>query len=141
MDIEPNFLQLGYDLFLDSGKILSKLLAADIVNGDDPLWDTLKGTQDVIHTANFFHLWNLHTQHHVSKTISGLLRPAAGSMIVSSSIGAIEARDLHFVNRDNSMYCHSPQSLRDLRKRLGADVGTKFVVDALLMDLDKDTRF
>ena len=141
MDIEPRFLQLGYDLFLDSGNIFSKFLAADILGDDEPLWPKLKGTQDLFHTTNFFHLWNLHTQYHVFKNVAELLRPMAESTIVGSSLGAVEARDAYFVNGHEPRYCHSPQSLRDVWEQLGAKMDMTFVVEIVLMDIDKDMRF
>jgi len=58
LDLEPEFLELGYDLFADREFFKGQMIAGNIFDEfpDSPV-ASLKGTIDIAHAASFFHLF------------------------------------------------------------------------------------
>jgi hypothetical protein len=76
----------------------------------------LHGHVSAIHASSFFHLFLEDQQLQLGRALAGLLSPEPGSMIFGSH-GALPTkgfRPLKNFSDDGSMFCHSPESWRDL---------------------------
>lgn len=73
----------------------------------------LKGHVSAIHTSSFFHLFSEPLQRLVAERLASLLSPEPGSMIFGAHIGLPE-KGLRPSPRGSSMFCHSPESWREM---------------------------
>ncbi|KAI0356234.1 hypothetical protein OH77DRAFT_1495580 [Trametes cingulata] len=79
----------------------------------------LHGHVAAIHASSFFHLFNEEQQAHLAHALAGLLCPLPGSMLIGSH-GALPEKGLRTdtLGPDGSqylsMFCHSPDSWREL---------------------------
>ena len=58
-DLEPAFINLGYDLFQDRDKLRATMLSGDVladINTPDDL-TVLEGKMDIVHAASLLHSW------------------------------------------------------------------------------------
>lgn len=133
-DLEQGFIDMGYELFKDRGKLQSKFLVANIFDANSALADW-RGKFDMVYAGSFFHLWGLEDQIKVSKAVAGLLRPEKGSMILGRQIGAVEPTEQNFPT--GIMYRHNVESFQKMWKEIGDDIGATFTVEARLKSLDE----
>lgn len=137
-DLRKEYVELGYRLFRDHDRLQSRFLTADIFDDPSPLTE-LRGTFDVVYTGSFFHLFDYEDQIRVSKAVAQLLRPVKGSFIAGRQIGALNAAAHdHRTNPTGKMYRHNPESLKDMWKKIGDDLGVTFFVEATLHELSHD---
>lgn len=138
-DLQPGFIDMGYKLFKDQGRLQSKFLIADIFDSNSEL-AKLKEQFNIVYTGSFFHLWGLEGQRKVSKAVASLLKPEKGSMILGRQIGAVEAAEQ--TSATGTMYRHNVESLKQLWKEIGDELGATFSVEAKLQELhDMHSRF
>ncbi|KAL6703698.1 hypothetical protein ACN47E_009392 [Coniothyrium glycines] len=133
-DLQADFIDLGYRLFKDGGKLKANFLMADIFDASSTLQD-LKGKIDIIFAGSFFHLWGYEKQIQVSKAVAALLCPKPGSMILGRQVGAVEAAEQ--VSATGTMYRHNVESLRKQWQEIGKDLGIEFQVEASLQCLSQ----
>ncbi|CAO2657113.1 Nn.00g032390.m01.CDS01 [Neocucurbitaria sp. VM-36] len=132
-DLQAGFIEMGYKLFKDQGKLQSKFLVADIFDSNSEL-AKMGGQFDIVYAGSFFHLWGLEDQRKVSKAVANLLRPETGSMILGRQIGAVDAAEQ--ISATGTMYRHNVESFKKLWKEIGDDLGVTFSVEATLQMLD-----
>lgn len=133
-DLEAEFIDLGYELFKDRGKLNARFLTADIFDSHSVLME-IKGQVDIIYAGSFFHLWGLEKQKEACKKVVSLLRPQPGSMIVGRQIGAVEAAEQ--ASATGTMYKHNAGSFKKMWKDIGAELGVQFAVQAQLKSLNE----
>ncbi|KAF2110467.1 hypothetical protein BDV96DRAFT_584037 [Lophiotrema nucula] len=134
-DLREDFINLGYELFLDRDTLKTKFLTADIFDTSSALTE-LKGNLDIIYAGSFFHLFGYDEQVKVSKLVASLLRPRKGSTILGRQVGAVSAEEkIHTTNAGNKMYRHNIESLKEQWKQIGNDLGVSFIVEAKLEPL------
>ncbi|KAI8938729.1 hypothetical protein NX059_004597 [Plenodomus lindquistii] len=134
-DLQSGFIDAGYKLFRDQGKLQTKFLVADIFDSSSAL-TTVKGELDMIFAGSFFHLWGYEKQIEVSKAVAALLRPVPGSLILGRQIGAVTA--VKMTSATGTMYRHNVESFTKLWKQIGDDLGVKFSIQAKLKELAGD---
>ena len=76
-DLQPRFLDLGYELFDDRDRIKSKatFVAGDMLQENDARLEELTGRVDIIYSAAFFHLFEREAQIRAAKRMVRFLRP------------------------------------------------------------------
>jgi hypothetical protein len=76
-DLQPRFLDLGYELFRDRdhNKSRATFVAGDMVQETDARLDTLTGKIDVIYASDFFHLFKREAQIKAAKRMVRFLKP------------------------------------------------------------------
>ncbi|KDQ63332.1 hypothetical protein JAAARDRAFT_29353 [Jaapia argillacea MUCL 33604] len=76
----------------------------------------LRGYISAIHASSFFHLFSEDLQRELGERLASLLSPLPGSIIFGSHIGLLEKGLIHGegARAGFSMFCHSPQSWREL---------------------------
>jgi len=93
-DYQQGFLDCGHDLFKDRDRLEKQFFTADLINGIDEVdakRGELKGRMDIIHAANFLHLFDLDTQYKVAKNIFYFLSDKPGSLIIGSQTGRVKS--------------------------------------------------
>ncbi|KAL9095564.1 MAG: hypothetical protein Q9165_001996 [Trypethelium subeluteriae] len=88
-DLRPDFIELGYELFLDKQTFGATFLPADIFDPNSDL-KQLDGTIDIIQTSSFFHLFDRDTQIRLAKRVVALLKPQKDSLIFGRQVGNVE---------------------------------------------------
>ena len=81
LDIEGPLIDVGYDLFMDRGKIKSTFIVGDVYNPDTN-WDSLVGKMDIINASAFFHLFPWPKQVEACCLLVRFGRPRAGTVII-----------------------------------------------------------
>ncbi|AEO69857.1 uncharacterized protein THITE_2056534 [Thermothielavioides terrestris NRRL 8126] len=74
-DLQPRFLDLGYELFRDRAKSTATFLAGDMLKEDDSRLQGLDGKVDIIYASAFFHLFRREGQVRVAKRMVRFLNP------------------------------------------------------------------
>jgi hypothetical protein len=67
----------------------------------------------VIHTSSLFHLFDEEKQANLAKRLASLLSPEPGSVIFGSH-GGLPSKGTRFETANHSMFCHGPDSWKDL---------------------------
>ena len=93
----------------------------------------LVGRLSAIHTSAFFHLFPEEKQLELARRVAPLLAPAPGSVIFGAhgglpQKGERDRRNSHGIH----MFCHSPQSWKELWEGIFAEAGAKVEVKARL---------
>lgn len=117
-DIQPSFLELGYDLFGDRDTTKATYLATDMLkNGDDCL-NQLEGKIDVIYAANFFHLFEQHDQFKAATRIIKLLnRKNPNAFIFGINYGPKDTENIW------KKYILDQETWREMWQDVSASVG------------------
>ncbi|GIC84224.1 uncharacterized protein Aud_000038 [Aspergillus udagawae] len=87
IDLRPEFIDLGYDLFRDRNTLKSHFIIADIL-ADKPLAiSQLSGSINIVHASFLFHLFNWDQQVFIAKRALALLCARPDSLIIGQNIG------------------------------------------------------
>ena len=139
-DLHQEFLDLGYELFRDRGRLTSRFFAGDIV-ADEPIFEQLYGKLNIIHVASFFHLFSLPTQIRITKRLVNMLRPIPGSLIFGRQTGNVKAGVYQHVSQaEANMWRHNVSSWEELWATVSKETGTEWKVDARLESTDGFVR-
>ncbi|KAF2867678.1 hypothetical protein BDV95DRAFT_172554 [Massariosphaeria phaeospora] len=129
VDLMNDFMEIGYDLFLDKATLKTTFMAADVFEKDSEL-NRLDGEIDIVHAASFFHLFGWEGQLQAAKRMVSLVKPKPGSLIVGRHIGNINPGE------EASKFMHDADSFALLWKQVGEETATSWEVDARLGDKD-----
>lgn len=132
-DLRMEFMELGYDLFLDKETLKTKFIAGDVFDPDASI-KQLDGKIDIIHAAAFFHLFNWDGQVKIAKRFVSLLNPEAGVLVIGRQMANFEAGEYSFSNK--TVYRHNDESFKRMWKLVGDETGTNWQVDARISDSD-----
>lgn len=140
-DLKGDFIDIGYDLFLDRATLKTKFIEADVFDPESKL-KPLDGTVDIVHAAAFFHLFDWDNQVTAAKRVVQLLKTQPGSMVVGRQIGNIDAHPIVYrFNSGKQMFIHNVESFAKLWKQVGDETNTKWEVEACLEDDELTEKF
>lgn len=125
-DIEPEFLEIGYELFMDAPGAM-RLEAADIF--DDEAWteNEMKQRCAVVHAGYFLHLFSYQRQLLAAKRLVGYLERKKGNTIVGRMIGS-RAPGEYTHPTVGIMMRHDRESFGRFWKRVAEETGLKLDV-------------
>jgi SAM-dependent methyltransferase len=136
-DLEPRFVDIGYDLFRDGDKFKGTFVIGDLLklkqgnqidgdgDGEEGL-DALDGKMTFIHAASFFHLFTWDEQVRAASRLFGFLDPARQDvMIFGRQVGTMLPRDKGKAGSDK-VYLHNTDSWQMLWDEVGERTGTKW---------------
>lgn len=127
-DIEPRFVELGYDLFRDAGKLGATFVIGDLLDPDDNRLDRLAGQFTIIHADSFFHLLSWTRQIYAAKRLVSWLKPGArNTFIYGKHIGTTEV-PYEGMEMANEPYIHSQESFQRLWDEVGQLTNTRWRV-------------
>ena len=130
VDIEPDFFELGYQLFRDRDKMHAKFICADLTDPSIPQIEPFVSSIDIICVNSFFHLFDLETQKAVALHLVRLTKPKAGSMIFGFQLGTTKPGEQPATYTNNVVFLHNSESFGTFWKEVGASTGSKWRVDA-----------
>lgn len=123
VDLQPGFLNIGYDLFRDKDTSQATFIAADMLERDESL-APLHGKMDIIYAANFFHLFERHDQIKAAKQMIKLLNKDNPDVLVFGKNQGIAGKDDGW-----KKYILDAQGWRDLWMQVGAETGTEWTTE------------
>jgi len=136
MDLCPEFIELGYELFLDREALpahfiapVDILLLGEVGMANDETVRLLEGKMDVIHLGYFLHLFNWEDQIRAAKNIAKFLSPAKGSLIVGHQVESRVSGEflLPWTEYEEiSAFRHNKTSFKELWKQVPGEWEVKF---------------
>jgi hypothetical protein len=129
-DLSTDFINLGYELFLDKDTLQVRFIPTDIFDDHSELATNFSGQMDIIHASNFFHLFERDTQVDVAKRVLKLLRPKPGSLIVGTQAGSTMAQNYTWGKDRQVSFFDNPTTWKELWDQVGRETGLQLQVDA-----------
>ncbi|TQS33819.1 hypothetical protein Golomagni_05824 [Golovinomyces magnicellulatus] len=128
-DLEPRFIDLGYDMFRDKEKLGARFIEGDMLDPDDHKLNELYGKVTIIHADSFLHLFNRMQQGYVVKRLIKFLKPETKNALIYGRQAGYESG--HVDNNSNDLpYIHTRETFQALWDEAGAETGTRWKVDA-----------
>jgi hypothetical protein len=126
--LESQYLELGYELFLDRDTFKAKFIVADILDSQSPLQE-LDGKMDIVYIGLFLHLFDLDEQRKICERIVKLLRNEKGVMVLGTQVGNTKPKDVPF-GEAKKVFRHDEKSFEKLWKEVGEKTDTEWKVTA-----------
>ena len=126
--MESQYLELGYELFLDRDTFRAKLIEADIFDEQGPLQE-IDGKMDIVHIGLFLHLFDLGGQRKICERIVKLLKNEKGVLVLGTQVGSTQPKDVPFGEAKN-VFRHDEKTFEELWKEVGEKTGTVWKVTA-----------
>ncbi|KAI1131160.1 hypothetical protein F5Y10DRAFT_90858 [Nemania abortiva] len=140
-DIEPRFIDIGYDLFRDRRKFRGSFVVGDLLRPDNPTssssnssspgseaLDALDGKMTLIHATSFFHLFTWGDQVRAAVRLVRFLRAdRADVMVFGRHVGTVAPRwDGGGKAGSDKVYLHNGESWQRLWDEVGERTGTRW---------------
>ena len=130
---DPNFIAPPYDPFASIEEVpdFSRPLPSlrDLTS-----LKQLRGRIDAIHASSFFHLFPEEKQRELALITASLLSPEPGSVIFGQHVSKPEKGFRDEAGETYKMFCHSPESWKDLWESVFKEKGD-IIVDATLQEV------
>ncbi|KAI1437072.1 hypothetical protein GGR50DRAFT_686068 [Xylaria sp. CBS 124048] len=129
-DVEPRFIDVGYDLFGDRGRFKGRFIIGNLLapGAGDRRLDALDGKMTFIHAGSFFHLFTWDDQVRAAARMVRFLDPGRPDvMLFGRHVGTIAPRD-HGRAGSDQIYLHSAETWQELWDEVGARTGTRWKV-------------
>jgi len=139
-DLRMDFINLGYDLFLDKDKFHAHFIAADILDPESDLIKRLTGKVDMVYTGSFLHLFDWEEQVEVAKQIAKLLRPKPGSLIMGRQIGNKKPGSYPRRSGGGFRFRHDESTLVKMWEEVTQTTNVKFKVESSMLPLPSVNR-
>lgn len=134
MDLQPEFLELGHELFQDREKSEATFVPGNIFDEDDEGLKSLDGKMDIVQASSFFHLFDWDGQVKAAKRIVKFFKPdIKNGLIFGRMVGSQEATIKEGLI-GNKRFIHNKASLQCMFDEVGTATGTKWKVEAELWD-------
>ncbi|KAI1772148.1 hypothetical protein F4818DRAFT_176098 [Hypoxylon cercidicola] len=127
-DLEPRFLDTGFDLFMDRDTSKTTFVAGDLLkDGDGDLnLKVLDGKMSIIHATSFFHLFTWEKQVRAAMRIVRFLDPDDTEvMIFGRQVGTTTPGDREG-NGGYKRYLHNAETWQNLWDEVGRLTGTSW---------------
>ena len=136
-DLRAEFINLGYDLFLDRRTIKSTFIPANIFDKDSAL-SQLTGQMSIVYAGAFFHLFGWDDQFEIAKRVVRLLKPQPGAMLIGRQLGNVKPG--YFAESgypgEKGRFRHNDRSWAELWFKVGEATDSKWKVDAMIEVFD-----
>ena len=131
-DLHSELWDIGFDLFRDRETMKARFIQADIFDPDTPLWE-LNGKIDIILTCQFLHLFSWKQQIEAVEKMIDMSRP--GTCLLGYQIGRLQPVEVQ--TPWGLMFYHNVDSFKELWRQIARATGTKWVLDATMVDLSQ----
>ncbi|KAL2826215.1 hypothetical protein BDW59DRAFT_161054 [Aspergillus cavernicola] len=129
-DIQQDFLNLGYELFLDRTTLPEfQLIAADILDKQSALFTRLAGKLNIAYISLFLHVFDFETQVSVAENVLDLLAAEPGSLIVCRVTACRDQNVLTATKGRMPYYYHDLASWERLWDQVARNTGLKLSID------------
>lgn len=129
-DIQQEFLNLGYELFLDRATLPeSHLIASDILDKRSPLFTHLSGKLNIVYISLFLHVFDFEQQITVVENVLDLFAAEPGSLIVCRVTACHDQRVLKATTERMPYFYHDRASWKQLWEVVQRKTGVKLSID------------
>jgi len=136
-DLQMEFMNLGYDLFLDKDTLKTKFIASDIFDpGSD--FGQLNSSIDIVNAASFFHLFDWEQQVWCAKRVTEILKDVPGVLVIGRQMGSENAGPYTSATDKKTRYWHNEESFKRMWKQVGDETGSEWEVDVRGKDMSVD---
>ena len=125
-ELESQYLDLGYELFLDKNTFGAKLIVADIFDDPGPLAE-IDGKMEIVYIGLFLHLFDLDEQRKICERIVRLLKNEKGVLVLGTQVGNTKPKDVPF-GAAKKVFRHDEKSFENLWKEVGEKTGSEWKV-------------
>ncbi len=141
LDVNDEFIEVGYDLFQDRDRIASQFVIGDILSpsaSTDFALSKVRNRMDYIWAGSVIHLFDYEGQVRLSKRIVEiLLRGKKGNVIFGRQVGHINPGEMaHNAVVSATMYRHDERTWRELWDKVGHETGTKWKVEVWMKPIE-----
>ncbi|KAH8693009.1 hypothetical protein BGW36DRAFT_399749 [Talaromyces proteolyticus] len=134
LDLERDYINLGFELFNDQQKLRSVFLAQDFAE-DTPEISRLAKRIKIINSGYFMHLWNWEKQLNAAKRMIQLVLPGSGSIICGVHFGSQSAGMWKNVPPGfEEMFLHNRESLSKLWNQAEKETKTSWKFECVEED-------
>lgn len=128
-DLQPLFLDLGYELFRDGDKSKSQAtyVAGDMLKEDDARLDVLTGKIDIVYAASFFHLFERDDQIRAAKRVVSFLKPESTNALIFGCNGGPKCTGWE-------KYVLDTESWKSMWDEVGEATGTQWRTESVVDD-------
>lgn len=120
-DLEPAFIDLGYELFCDRDKLRATMMSGDVFTApsspEGKNLTELKGKMDIIHAAYLLHSWGWDDMVIAAKRLVTLTRKEPGSLVVDD-LGSLDPGKYPMLTRKVYNYRHEEESMERFWKQI-----------------------
>ncbi|KAI1869679.1 uncharacterized protein JN550_005660 [Neoarthrinium moseri] len=128
-DLEPRFLEMGYEMFRDKGRLRSMFVAGDVLDHDDDPKDPLRlldGKMTIIHAASFFHLFTWDDQVAAATRLVRFLKPGDKNAFIFGRQVGCEDPGYQQGPKGYTRYLHNAASWQKMWNEVGQQTGTRW---------------
>lgn len=133
-DLEPAFLDLGYELFLDRDELHAQMLSGDVLADsmapDGKGLKAVEGKMDIVHAASLLHSWGWDDMVTATKRLVSLTRKLPGSMIIGNQMGSLDAGQYPMPTGTGLNYRHNVESMERFWAQVGKETGSSWKVES-----------
>ncbi|GAB7356667.1 hypothetical protein MBLNU459_g7381t2 [Dothideomycetes sp. NU459] len=126
-ELEAEYIDLGYEFFLDRDRLQSRFIVADVFDLAGPL-EELHGKIDIIQIGLFLHQFDWADQKKALEHVVRISKPSKGSMVVGRQVGSlIPASDDSGKrsNKQQGLYGkYTPRQMQDSELEIESGNGT-----------------
>ncbi|MCJ1287312.1 hypothetical protein MMC26_006660 [Xylographa opegraphella] len=131
-DLEPAFIDMGYELFRDKGNLDAHFLSGNLLADDSSTGGqelaSLDGKMDVVHVASVLHCWAWDDMVVAAKRLVSLTSKDPGSLIVGNQMGSLDAGQYEMPTGTGYNYRHNEESMERFWQQVGEETNSKWKV-------------
>lgn len=132
-ELQSEFINLGYELFLDRDTFDAKFLVADIFDRENPLKE-LDGKINMMYIGEFLHLFNFADQVMACERIVAMMTPGKGAMLFGGQSAHENAKEISGISSSRQVFKHNVRSFKKMWVEIGEKTGSTWNVTADLKD-------
>lgn len=127
-DLHAEFIDIGFELFRDGGKLNATFAAGDMLRDDDQGLAAIDGKVTLVHVANFFHLFSWAQQVAIGKRIVRFLKAGTQDAIIfGRQIGSVvPGEEVTSRSGQNAKFLHDVSTFQRLWDEVGQKTGTRW---------------
>lgn len=129
-ELRREFVEKGYDLFLDRETYGARIFVADVLDSHG-LLDELEDRMDFIHLGLFLHLFDWEGQRKACERMVRVLKKQTGVMVLGHHLGNLNPGDVPF-GTFQKVFRHDQKSFETLWKEVGEITGSEWSISATL---------
>ena len=125
-ELESQYLELGYELFLDRDTLGATFVIANVLDEQGPLKE-LDGKMDIVHIGLFLHLFDLKEQQKICERIVRLLKKERGTLVLGTQVGSTQPKNVPFGTAKN-VFRHDEKTFVAMWERVGENTDSELMV-------------
>lgn len=128
LDIQPQFIELGYEMFRDKDTLNATFAVGDLIDPDNHGFDNLLGKATIIHADSFFHLFGWNQQLYAATRLVRFLQPGIRNALIYGRQVGSTLTEIQSTTEGNGPYIHNQKSLQQLWDEVAKFTGINWYV-------------